>query len=74
MGFEQRGGRFYYYRKKRQGSKVRSQYVGDALLLGQLGAAEDEAARQNRARQKAVERQVRQSEAEIEASIHSGGD
>jgi hypothetical protein len=68
MGWEKRGGRRYYYRKRRQGEKVRSEYVGDSLL-GKICAADDEAARQNRARQQAVEREARQAEAEIDARL-----
>ncbi len=41
MGWEKRGGREYYYRKERDGSRVRSQYVGGgetARLIAQLDA------------------------------------
>jgi hypothetical protein len=41
MGWETRGGREYYYRKEREGSRVRSVYVGGgetARLIAQLEA------------------------------------
>jgi hypothetical protein len=41
MGWETRGGRAYYYRKERDGSRVRSVYVGGgetARLIAQLDA------------------------------------
>ena len=45
MGWEQRGGRSYYYRKERVGSRVRSVYVGTgtlALLGSRLDALQRE--------------------------------
>lgn len=41
MGWEKRGGREYYYRKEREGTSVRSVYVGcgeTARLIAQLDA------------------------------------
>jgi hypothetical protein len=42
MGWEQRGNNFYYYRKEREGSRVKSTYVGRgeiAHLISQFQAS-----------------------------------
>src|SRR5437016_3940596 len=71
MGWEQRGGRSYYYRKEREGSRVRSVYVGGsgtAAFISQLEKGrreEDETKREDRQRELAkLERQ----DATIEAA------
>src|ERR1051326_4885670 len=55
MGFESRGSNSYYYRKRREGGRVVSEYVGAghaARLLAQLDAADraEEKARRAQAR------------------------
>src|SRR5215467_9268609 len=47
MGWEQRNAQNYYYRKRRVGDKVFSEYVGSGFL-GESAAELDEAARQAR--------------------------
>jgi hypothetical protein len=45
MGWEKRGGRQYYYRKERDGGRVRSVYVGSgetARLIAQLDAMQSD--------------------------------
>jgi hypothetical protein len=48
MAFEQRGSGVYYYRKERQGGKVKSVYVGGGLL-GALAEELDREAKEDRA-------------------------
>jgi hypothetical protein len=45
MGWEKRGGREYYYRKEREGTRVRSVYVGageTSRLIAQLDAMQSD--------------------------------
>jgi hypothetical protein len=44
MAWEERNGRSYYYQKKREGSRVRSVYIG-AGLVGQFASAADKSTR-----------------------------
>lgn len=60
MAWEQRGGKFYYYRKHRQGERVISEYVGrDRLAV--LEAALDKQMRAVRLKEH-VQRQKAQAE------------
>src|SRR5262245_46480332 len=68
MGWELRGGRRYYYRKKRQVGHVRSEYVGRGLV-GELCAAADEQERWEQARRQEVDRRTRHAEAEIDRQL-----
>ena len=58
MALETRKGRLYYYRKEREGSRVRSVYVGSGniargcALLDSLGHAEAEEKREARRRER----------------------
>jgi hypothetical protein len=71
MGWEQRGGRSYYYRKERESSRVRSIYVGGgetAAFISQLEKGrreEDEMKREDRRRELA---KLEQQDATIEAA------
>lgn len=70
MGWETRGGRSYYYRKEREGARVRSVYVGAGVmgrglaLLDGLGRAEAEERRAELMREREADEIV---EAEIAA-------
>ena len=68
MGWEQRRGRSYYYRKVRVGGRVRSEYVGSGML-GELCASGDDAKRQNRAARRAADHATRQAEARIDRQL-----
>ncbi len=59
MGWERRGQTLYYYRKKRVGKRVFSQY-GGCGEIGQLNAALDAKQRIERCSRKAIEWRVRQ--------------
>jgi hypothetical protein len=55
MGFESRGSNTYYYRKRRDGSRVVSEYVGSgpvAVLASRLDAAERAEEKARRAQQR----------------------
>jgi hypothetical protein len=71
MGWENRSGRFYYYRKRRQGSRVVSEYLGAskfAELLSEMDEMERDAGRERKraerqemARWLALDREVNQT-------------
>ena len=79
MGFETRRGNLYYYRKRREGACVVSEYVGGghvAALCSQLDAAE----RAEGATRRARERGGREAEEALDnlldtigAALHTGG-
>jgi len=68
MGWEQRRGRSYYYRKVREGGRVRSEYVGSGML-GQICAADDANHRRERAARRAANNATRQAEAQIDRRL-----
>jgi len=51
MGWERRGGGMYYYRKRRQGDRVVSEYVGSGPLAA-LAAAFDQLRREEQSLQR----------------------
>jgi len=59
MGWEKRGGRSYYYRKKRVGQRVVSEYIGIGPLAELLAEA-DALERVERTQQREAERRVRE--------------
>ncbi len=58
MGWEKRGGKLYYYRKRRVGDRVVSDYIG-AGPLAELLAIEDEFEREEREAQREAWKQER---------------
>ena len=68
MGLEQRNGRFYYYRKVREGGHVRSKYVGSGMLA-ELCAEDDKDERRDLAAERAAHRATQQAEAEIDRQL-----
>ncbi|HUE80769.1 MAG TPA: hypothetical protein VMM84_01565 [Pyrinomonadaceae bacterium] len=71
MGWEQRGNNFYYYRKEREGSSVRSIYVGGsetATLISQLEELQREEAQERREGQRRELAKHEQQDATIEAA------
>ncbi len=70
MGWEKRGGREYYYRKERDGSRVRSVYVGGgetARLIAQLDALTSDEREGKRALARMEREQWQEQEAELDA-------
>ena len=68
MGWEQRHGRRYYYRKSRQGRRVCSQYVGAGELPEAL-ALLDRLGREDQALEKLQERERRLAQHQAEAEL-----
>ncbi len=60
MGWEERKGRFYYYRKRREGGRVVSEYVGDGPLADACEAL-DEAEKEKRRLEREALRQEREA-------------
>ena len=68
MGWEQRCGRSYYYRKVREGGRVRSKYVGSGIVA-QICAGDDNDKRRDQAAKRATDYATRQAEAEIDRQL-----
>ena len=68
MGWERRGGRSYYYRKQREGRRVRSKYVGSGVL-GQICAANDRDEKQSRITQREAINAMREAEDAIDQHL-----
>ena len=68
MGFEQRGSRFYYYEKRREGRRVVSTYIGGGALAGM--AAEMNAENRNeREQQRRQQREIRDEQNQIDQQL-----
>jgi hypothetical protein len=68
MGWETRGSREYYYRKEREGSRVRSVYVGageTARLIAQLEAMQADEREGKRILSRMEREQLEKQEAEV---------
>jgi hypothetical protein len=68
MGWEKRSGRSYYYRKVREGGRVRSKYVGSGIVA-QTCAGDDDDKRRDRAVERDADRATRQADAEIDRQL-----
>jgi hypothetical protein len=68
MGLEQRGSRFYFYEKRRVGSRVFSRYVGGGLMatLAAQFSTENQQAREQRRRER---RKLRDEEKQIDRQL-----
>lgn len=67
MGWEERGGRSYYYRKERDGERVVSRYVGTGYGARLIAESERALRREAKERRRAWERQRRSLERPLEA-------
>ncbi len=65
MGWEDRNGRSYYYRKERSGNKVRSVYVGGGEVAG-LCAALDGMVRSEAKDEREAKRRARARDTELD--------
>ncbi len=68
MAFENRSGNRYYYRKRRDGNRVISEYVGKgeiAFLIAQM----DEIERQEKLEKTEIDREIRQKLEEIDCDL-----
>jgi hypothetical protein len=70
LAWEQRGNRYYYYRKERSGARVRSVYVGRGVIA-ELSAALDEMEQAQNETKLRTERRERQAFKSLDASIDS---
>lgn len=68
MGWEQRNGRSYYYRKRRHGDRVVSEYVGSGTLAA-ICAQTDAASRQEQENERKARQQEREEEARVDTAI-----
>jgi hypothetical protein len=69
MAWESRGNRLYYYRKKRQGNRVISEYVGtgsSAMLLAQSDGLRREESLRIQAKWQAQKSEFREMEADLD--------
>jgi len=72
MGMEQRGSRFYFYEKRRVGSRVVSKYIGGGLLAT-LAAETSNEARQERDQRRREKRKLRDEEKQIDRQLNEQG-
>lgn len=68
MGLEQRGSRFYFYEKRRVGSRVFSRYVGGGLLAA-MAAETTATTRQEREQQRREQRKLRDDQKNIDRQL-----
>ena len=68
MSWEQRNGRSYYFRKVREGGRVRSKYVGSGIVA-QICAGNDNVKRRDRAAKRAADRAARHAEAKLDRQL-----
>ena len=73
MAWEERSGRLYYYRKRREGRRVVSEYVGIGELAN-LAAALDALGRMERESKRKARREEREAEEAITAELERLGD
>ena len=68
MAWEQRRGQSYFYRKVREGGRVRSKYVGGGIVA-QICAGDDNDKRRERDTQRTAYRAARHAEAQIDRQL-----
>lgn len=68
MGWEKRNGRSYYYRKRRDGDHVVSEYVGSGALAA-ICAQTDAESRQERENERRARQQERDEDALIDTEL-----
>lgn len=68
MGWEERSGKQYYYRKRRVGKSVISEYVGSGRLA-EMQAAFDEIDQQRRQSERQDQRQIRAQFKEVDSDL-----
>ena len=68
MGWEQRGSRSYYYRKTREGGRVRSEYMGGGVL-GKICAETDRDEQHDRKAERDADHATQQVDAEIDRQL-----
>ena len=73
MAWIRKGNQEYYYRSRRQGSHVISEYVGNGPLA-ELSAEIDQAERQERSARQKQERQRQQEYKQAERTADQAGD
>jgi hypothetical protein len=64
MGWEERNGNFYYYRKRRIGNTVFSEYLGSGYLI-ELIAEEDRLERERKKQRREEDKQLMEKDQEI---------
>jgi hypothetical protein len=72
MGWEQRGAIRYYYRKERDGSRVKSRYVGRgemALMISQFEASSGEVEKLLRVKKSMEDQELERIEAVIDRAV-----
>jgi hypothetical protein len=72
MGWEQRSGRLYYYRKRREGRRVISEYVGAGPLAEAIAALDSMQRLKHRALQQAWQCEC-EAEAKVVAEVDAFG-
>ena len=73
MAWEDRGGRDYYYRKKRIGNRVISEYIGTGFLA-ELSAEMDEERKAQREQEQLVWKKMKEEVKTMENELDSTGD
>ena len=73
MGWEDRNGRRYYYRKRREGSRVVSEYYGAGPFAETL-STEDQARQQDQARERRETAKRRAEVLAVDAQLDGVGD
>lgn len=68
MGWERRGGGMYYYRKRRQGDRVVSEYVGSGPLA-ELASTFDDLTREKQSLQRERMQQEREAIRALDAEV-----
>ena len=73
MAWERRGNRQYYYRKRREGRRVVSEYFGTGTIA-ELAEMLDAADREEHEREREAWRELREAELDLDREIDGLGD